>query len=496
MAVVLVGCEKEDLKAISDKDEQLSIETAKSYFEQSFILGTATKSGSEIDLKGTLFYPGDFTPQWGKAIYSENTVFGGYDINIHLPKYKYVVEREYYEDGEIKTFEVPVSQRLVVRKEAATGMMSQYVLSLIPDKYYIEKTKNDNIVSLSQWKGFSGIAIYSHPQTSEMISVARFVDGRKFSNVYLLSSTREEIIGNIRKAFMLLGPLKIKSKVRLMTKSFGCGGDGSYGDGSDWQPGSFTHIVGRYYWDGQDVWEDIDGDGIPDCICLHPVNVIGGDSGGGSSDTPSPSTDPFEGIGGGSGTGEGGGGGSGGGYTSNPGEELSDEDAYELGYRYFCYINDDINEDNYVECGVNLETLSYYATPFSYGLNVQGLWSSWLPLVDKSQLITRFGRILSRAGFVFGLPQATRTIVVMVENFRNGEPIAENLTEGEIMSAVSTVLSGLVALGVVTGTAAIVAGFSGAVIGVSSIFVNEEYGGQLPIRIELDNGLVLTILYA
>ncbi len=140
--------------------------------------------------------------------------------------------------------------------------------------------------------------------------------------------------------------------------------------------------------------------------------------------------------------------------------------------------------------------MSYYATPFSYGLNVQGLWSSWLPLVDKSQLITRFGRILSRAGCVFGLPQATRTIVVMVENFRNGEPIAENLTEGEIMSAVSTVLSGLVALGVVTGTAAIVAGFSGAVIGVSSIFVNEEYGGQLPIRIELDNGLVLTILYA
>ena len=305
MAIFLIGCEKDNLKTMSEKGDQLSLETAKSYFEQSYISETATKSGADIDLKGRLFYPGDFTPQWDKAIYSENAVFEGYDVNMHLPKYKYVVEREYYEKGEIKTFEVPVSQRLVVRKEEATGMMSHYILSLIPDKYYHEKTKESNIISLSHWEDFSGIAIYSSPQTGEVISVARFVNGRKFSNVYVLASTREEVIANVAKVIMHLGPMKIKSKVRLITKSAGCGGDGDYGSGPEWQTGQFYHLFGPYYSDGQDIWEDIDGDGVPDCICLDEVIVSGG-GGQSSGGTPGPSTDPFEGIGRGTGTGEGG----------------------------------------------------------------------------------------------------------------------------------------------------------------------------------------------
>ncbi len=142
--------------------------------------------------------------------------------------------------------------------------------------------------------------------------------------------------------------------------------------------------------------------------------------------------------------------------------------------------------------------MSYYATPFSYGLNVQGLWSSWLPLVDKSELIRKFGGKLSVAGFFLGAPQTVRTVVVMVENLKNGETLTENLTEGEIMSSVSTILSGIgyfgVLFGVITVPATITAlGVSAAVIGVTSIFLNDNYG--TPYRtFELDNGLLVTII--
>ena len=76
--------------------------------------------------------------------------------------------------------------------------------------------------------------------------------------------------------------------------------------------------------------------------------------------------------------------------------------------------------------------MSYYATPFSYGLNVQGLWSSWLPLVDKSSLLTSFGKGLSGLGCLLGAPQLLKIVVVIA----SGD--TENLTAGEIMSSAST----------------------------------------------------------
>ncbi len=245
---------------------------------------------------------------------------------------------------------------------------------------------------------------------------------------------------------------------------------------------------GGYYWDGEDVWEDIDGDGIPDCICIEPP-VIEGEAGNGSGGNPdTPPTDPFDGIGGGSA--DSGGGGDG---NSNPDDEISDAEAYELGYYYLEKINDDILNDNYTECGFDLGTLTYYSTPFSYGLNVQGLWASWLPLIDQSKLITGFGRGLSFAGFVFGVPQLVNTIVVVA----NGD--SKNLTEGEIMSSVSTALSaiGFVAawLGVISNPVGAAVGFTAAIIGVASMFVNDNYY-QYPRVLELDNGLVITILTA
>ena len=124
MALMLVSCSK-DSEVLCTGNTRLSLEIAKSYFEKCFIAKPLTKSSEVLTPSNKLFYTGDFTPQWDKAKYSRNSVLEGYDVEILLPKYKYVVEREVYDKGKIKTFNVDVTQKLVVLKESETDRMSQ-----------------------------------------------------------------------------------------------------------------------------------------------------------------------------------------------------------------------------------------------------------------------------------------------------------------------------------------------------------------------------------
>lgn len=70
MAIFLVGCEKDNLAEVNLQEGKLSLDQAKTYFEQCFISGSLTKSGVNNAVNDKLFYPGDFTPQWDKATYS------------------------------------------------------------------------------------------------------------------------------------------------------------------------------------------------------------------------------------------------------------------------------------------------------------------------------------------------------------------------------------------------------------------------------------------
>lgn len=189
------------------------------------------------------------------------------------------------------------------------------------------------------------------------------------------------------------------------------------------------------------------------------------------------------------GGGENEGGGSSGSSGSNDSSEISDSDAYALGLSVFIDMDKEIKNGNITTRGLNLSTLAHYSTPLSYASNVQGLWASWLETVDTSVLTQKFGKGLAKAGFVLGMPQAISTIAVLIEGN------TENLTTSDIMGLVSTALSGFVAFGVITGTAGAIVGFSAAVIGVASIFVNEN-NQYLPSQIELVNGITITILYA
>ena len=63
--------------------------------------------------------------------------------------------------------------KLIVMHELGTGRVYNYILSLILDKHYNERNSSEDIKSLSDWKNYSGIAIYSSSRTGAPMSIAR-----------------------------------------------------------------------------------------------------------------------------------------------------------------------------------------------------------------------------------------------------------------------------------------------------------------------------------
>ena len=80
----------------------------------------------------------------------------------------------------------------------------------------------------------------------------------------MVSDTEVGMVENARKAFSIIGPMTIRSKVRLMTKSSGCDSNGSYGEGGTSTIPGFERLSNGLFWDGTYYWYDSDGDGLPD----------------------------------------------------------------------------------------------------------------------------------------------------------------------------------------------------------------------------------------
>ena len=492
MALMFVSCEKESV-AEKDSQQHFSIEYAKSYFEQVLDSYVVTKGCNVQKKKSNLFYTGDFTPQWNKAEYSKNPVFEGYDVDLKLPKYRYIVEREYYEDGKIKKFEVPVSQRLVVRQESNTGRMSQYILSLIPDKYYYENKGKKKIKSLSDWENYSGIAIYSSSRTGTPMSIARFINGRLLSKVQMVSTNREEQVINAKRAFSILGPMKIKSKERIITRGPGGGDggnngdDGPYNDTPSWVLDNYIDLGGGYYWDGNDIWEDVDGDGIPDYICLPPVIVDGG-SGQNPSEPPLvPPTDPFDGVGGGNGSGDSGGGGGG---DSTPTDEISDEGMIMLGYRGIEKIETDIIEEDFRVYRTDPSSepvLTFVNTVVS----VENMWTSWLSaLKGIPENLKSIGRKMGYVGMGVSALASSETVMILLDEGWS------HLTTGEKLELISLGLQGVglatsLLVPVIGPPLGASIGSVGTIVGIVSLGLN--YNMNSPLRIDVGNNLSFTI---
>ena len=311
------------------------------------------------------------------------------------------------------------------------------------------------------------------------------MDGGIVCSVKMVSDTEEGMIENAKKAFGILGPMTVKSKKRLMTKSSGCDNNGSYGDGDDNKISGYERLSNGLFWDGKDYWYDSDGDGAPDTKIedseiLDQIIIEGEYTGGGN-----PPVNPGDG---GADSGGNNNGSSGGASNGNNGTVISDAEAYSVGLLALEQIDTDIKEGN-VRC-FTIQNIAKQGetiiTPIGIISNIEGLWSSWLPAIkNASEEVLRFGKSASVVGFGIS---AVQSVVACFDG--------DGLSTAEALNIVSTVLSGagLAFAGVpVVGA---VLGFSGCVVGVASSLMEGCVMHPTLINILLENGSNILVYIA
>lgn len=200
----------------------LSASEAQEFFESSFTAGhTRSVSGKKEQRK---LDPGEFTPQWNSVQTSQDKGVGSVDVPL-LAEYGYKAIRCEFKNGTSKAYAVDVTQKLIVLKSKHTEKKVHYLLTLIPDKDYYRKNKGDlsgKFIHAGEKNGYSGLAIYTHPVTSKIISVGKYEDGNLKVNVFLPKG-KGTLESRIKKANELLDGIKVPRMKSLATRSLGEG---------------------------------------------------------------------------------------------------------------------------------------------------------------------------------------------------------------------------------------------------------------------------------
>lgn len=201
-----------------------SLEEAKTYFRERSENQLSRSDGSDENLP---LSPGNFVPLWDGAVPSVMNGLACYDIPIsETSSYHAIISEEH--NGTIIARQVKVYQKLVILKNLNDGMMSQYILSLIPSKSY-ELQKGKQIPELFTTRGdkggFSGIAIYSCLYTGVTARVDTYNKGRKVNGVFLLDAkNHEELNSKIETAKELLCMLSLQKRKKILSR-----GESDYG---------------------------------------------------------------------------------------------------------------------------------------------------------------------------------------------------------------------------------------------------------------------------
>lgn len=222
------------------------LEEAKTYFRERSQNQLARSDGSNENLP---FTPGDFVPLWGDAVPSVMNGLACYDIPIsETSSYHAIIPEE--RDGSIIARQVKVYQKLVILKNLNDGMISQYILSLIPSKSF-ELQNGEQTTELFITRGdkgrFSGMAIYSCLFTGVTARVDTYNKGRKVVGVFLLDAkNQEELNSKIETAKEQLCMLSLQNKKKVLSR-------GEYDYGYDIDGGWFDEIIitPEEPWDGK-----------------------------------------------------------------------------------------------------------------------------------------------------------------------------------------------------------------------------------------------------
>lgn len=250
----------------------LTVEEAKTFFETQ-VSASATRSVSNVKQR---VLPGDFSPCWDQTVSSNSKNISNIDVPI-LPQYKYRVIRCKMTNSTARAYTVNVTQKLVISKKIETNKIGQYYMTLIPDHSYYKKNKGDissRFISRGDKGNYSGLIIYSLPQTNIPIKIEKYVLGEKIFSMLIPATTSEET--HLRKCIFnrLVKNMKFAVSQSVQTRF------GESGDFWDW----FEEEVWPDAEDGDhytieregDNWYLDDGEGgkieIPDDLIEEDLN--------------------------------------------------------------------------------------------------------------------------------------------------------------------------------------------------------------------------------
>ncbi len=231
LTVSLVQCSKEDstdkqmLNAL-DNQKILTVSEAKDFLEGIGLQGMSTKS-TEEDIPNENGYvkyvPGDYTADWNKATDGEESGLGCVEIPVST-KNNYMALSYYTEADSTIFYYLRIMQKLIVVKSKDSDVKSAYLLSLIPDiEYATGKTCTevlDSFTNIGEKGDYSGLVLYTVPNTGELVRVSQYENGEYCNGVYVFDKS-SDIETNNDLAFRFLEKISIYRMANsVYTKSY------------------------------------------------------------------------------------------------------------------------------------------------------------------------------------------------------------------------------------------------------------------------------------
>ncbi|MCD8173767.1 MAG: hypothetical protein LUD76_10005 [Alistipes sp.] len=208
------GCVKEPGDAGPGDMPGFSVDDARAFYETASAENAFTRSGEENPYRIFGFHTGDYEPVWQYAGHSMNQWIESVDVPIF---------GEFYYTGWFASdwttatdttgcYFAPVLQKLVVVRhrdeEEATGY---YIMSIIPSEDYIHQygdPDHDSFRNGAVPDTFSGLVIYSVPETGFIVRADRYHEGWRFADASIFDESKE-LEENRREIMYLIGYLKI-----------------------------------------------------------------------------------------------------------------------------------------------------------------------------------------------------------------------------------------------------------------------------------------------
>ncbi|MCD8102226.1 MAG: hypothetical protein LUE26_06620 [Alistipes sp.] len=208
------GCVKEPGDAGPGDMPGFSVADARAFYETASAENAFTRSGEENPYRIFGFHTGDYEPVWQYAEHSMNQWIESVDVPVF---------GEFYYTGWFASdwttatdttgcYFAPVLQKLVVVRhrdeEEATGY---YIMSIIPSEDYIHQygdPDHDSFRNGAVPDTFSGLVIYTIPETAFIVRADRYHDGIKLVWASIFDDS-QELAENMRDIRYLIGYMKM-----------------------------------------------------------------------------------------------------------------------------------------------------------------------------------------------------------------------------------------------------------------------------------------------